>query len=501
VLNRLAIRSGLSLLLLFNSARPAPACFCAPRDVDTEVELSAVVFRGTFVGYTPHSAPRVVGWRFRVDAAYKGAVAGDTLVIAQRTGDSCNVYFGEEGEDFLVYAVHRSWSDGSVPSLTTSICQRTAAVDEVAADEWLALRRVGLANASRWSQLLPDTLTVGDDVHLRAEVEIPLFEPGARVESVIADLTGLGGTSAVALERATQQTFRLDAPLTVAPPNGLRSVALHVTQVSGTESFSFPLPHTVTVLPGHDLMILGDELAPGWTWEAAFGELTRGSGASGSAWSAVGLGFSGWALDLAPAAPVSLLGYRSLRFDFEMLRGDVPSRPRFDLSVDGGPTVDLLAADLELVTGSRWSVDVPLARLGAGGDLGRIRWLATFEGDFHLTGIALTKEIQSRPTVVETRVRTEVGSADDILHAAPNPTNAGMTLHFTVPERLAGVAWRLRLVNTLGQQVAVLGRGLAEAGVHRVTWGRTRPALATGVYLVVLDLGEGRVCHPVLILR
>ena len=305
----------------------------------------------------------------------------------------------------------------------------------------------------------------------------------------------------MALVGTALQTFRLDASLTVTPPNGVRSVILHVTQVSGAASFSFPLPHTVAVLPAQDLVILRDDLAPGWSWEAAFGELTRRSGVGGPAWQAVGLGFSGWALELAPAEPVSLLGYRSLRFDFELLRGDIPRRPRFDLSVDGGRAVDLLAVDLDLVTGSRWSVDVPLGQLTAGGYLSRIRWLATFDGDFHLAGVALTTETSSHPTVVESGLRTDIGSTSDILYAAPNPTNAGLTLHFIVPEHLAGVGWRLGLVNTLGQGVAQLGSGVTEAGVQRVSWDGNRPALATGVYVVILDLGEARVSRPVLLLR
>jgi hypothetical protein len=72
----------------------------------------------------------------------------------------------------------------------------------------------------------------------------------------------------------------------------------------------------------------------------------------------------------------------------------------------------------------------------------------------------------------------------------PNPFVGSTTIRFTLPERSAV---SLRVFNLLGQEVATLASGTAEAGMHSVIWngrGRDGRPVAPGIYFCRMEAGS-----------
>ena len=82
------------------------------------------------------------------------------------------------------------------------------------------------------------------------------------------------------------------------------------------------------------------------------------------------------------------------------------------------------------------------------------------------------------------------------LHAFPNPTASGTTIEAVL---LAPAHVRLRVVDALGREVAVLVDGPQSAGPVLAQWDAS--GLAPGVYAVVLDVDGARHPRPVTVVR
>jgi tartrate-resistant acid phosphatase type 5 len=82
-------------------------------------------------------------------------------------------------------------------------------------------------------------------------------------------------------------------------------------------------------------------------------------------------------------------------------------------------------------------------------------------------------------------LRPPVSLAPKLYPISPNPFQTTALVEFSLPGALAV---QLRVLNTLGQEVAVLHQGLATAGRHQVTWSRN--GLPSGLYYVQLQ-GSG----------
>ena len=96
------------------------------------------------------------------------------------------------------------------------------------------------------------------------------------------------------------------------------------------------------------------------------------------------------------------------------------------------------------------------------------------------------------------------GSRPVLLQNAPNPFNAATTISFLIPFRLAGEPTRLSIYNLAGQLVRVLQLEAQQAGEHTLSWdGRDDlgRAVASGVYIYRLDVGEWAVHRRMLLLR
>ena len=96
------------------------------------------------------------------------------------------------------------------------------------------------------------------------------------------------------------------------------------------------------------------------------------------------------------------------------------------------------------------------------------------------------------------------GSRPVLLQNAPNPFNASTAISFLIPFRLAEEATRLSIYNLAGQLVRVLQLDTQQAGEHSLSWdGRDDygRAVASGVYIYRLEVGEWAVQRRMLLLR
>ena len=79
----------------------------------------------------------------------------------------------------------------------------------------------------------------------------------------------------------------------------------------------------------------------------------------------------------------------------------------------------------------------------------------------------------------------------------PNPFNPSTKVQFTIPEN-GNV--RLRVYNVLGQEVATLFEGAAEAGnLYTANFDASR--MASGLYFSVLEFGNQRITHKMLMTK
>jgi hypothetical protein len=82
----------------------------------------------------------------------------------------------------------------------------------------------------------------------------------------------------------------------------------------------------------------------------------------------------------------------------------------------------------------------------------------------------------------------------------PNPFNAGTSIRYYVPERMAV---RLAVYDVKGRRVRILRDAVESAGEKRVTWDGTDDfgrGVSSGIYLARLE-GEGKVSVQKLLLQ
>lgn len=169
-------------------------------------------------------------------------------------------HFGLGTED-VVERLEIRW-----PSGTTDV------IDGIAADQTIrviegrgALARV---EQSRFTGLTPALISERSST-VSAIVQPALFEPGAQITRVTADLTGLGGHSDVALEAQEDGSFRLAHEMVVRAALGSHPVSVLVEQSTSLGDVWTRLTRDIAVVPGSDETIFADA-GHGW---AFFGEL------------------------------------------------------------------------------------------------------------------------------------------------------------------------------------------------------------------------------------
>ncbi|MEW6754059.1 MAG: FG-GAP-like repeat-containing protein [Candidatus Latescibacterota bacterium] len=380
-----------------------------------------------------------------------------------------------------------------------------------------------------------DSVVEGGSLVVEATVRPALFESGARIVRVEADLSGWAEPARIPLADQADGTLRLEPTrVRVGGGRGIRDVRLFVEQSTVAGPWWTEVAKRVVVAPAADLVIFGDELAPGWSdsvgGTAASVDLqeqnTRDSG--GAAMRLQGNGLI--ILELRAPAPLEMVGYQSLRFRFHPGDAALKRGGMFEARLVSYTITDAIAGTVtDQYLGARilgrdavadpppdmgvrdWQdVEVPLTSfrnpnfVSVGPALLEVlRLQAQFVGTVYLDDIRLVSAAASLPATTAVLEAQAATVPEDCVLAPnyPNPFNSSTVIRFGLPSR--GTV-DLTVYNLAGQQVAALVRGERDAGRYSATWnGRDaggRP-VATGVYICQLRAGERAQSRRVLLLR
>ena len=110
----------------------------------------------------------------------------------------------------------------------------------------------------------PESVVAGTSIDLKATLRPALFEEGAQITRVTADLSAFGGPEAVELAAAGAGSFRLETELMVDGLNGLRILPVLIEQSTSLGPYWTRLSRTVAVLPSADLTVFTDEGTGNW---------------------------------------------------------------------------------------------------------------------------------------------------------------------------------------------------------------------------------------------
>ncbi|NKB69758.1 MAG: T9SS type A sorting domain-containing protein [Candidatus Latescibacteria bacterium] len=430
-------------------------------------------------------------------------VAAGTLSMTREVGrgETLLVEFGLGGQP-RADRVEVRWPSGQVTQVAEVPGDQQIRIIE-GHDEFYASPKTVLTIA-------PDTVQVGAPVALRAVVQPALFEPGAQVLGVTADLSNLGGPEAVPMEDAGDGTYRLQADLPAPERNGRRNATFHVEQQTSLGPYPTALIHSVAVIPPGDGILFGDALSAPWILDTTR-RLVADSTASVPAYrGAAALGLHGvggiWGMAFELNQPISPVGYDALRFAFHP--GDVSATEHsffiLDSVGESRLTIELVElleeAWLDLAV-KEWQVveiDLDVFR---GVDIESILFRGNLEGTFHLDDVRLVAAERAPQTAVVEGHQEIVPQAFELAQNYPNPFNSDTVIRYALaqPEHV-----QLSVYNLAGQQMATLVEGQRPAGVSTVRWDGTDKAgrnLASGVYLYRLQVGSKVETRKLLLLR
>ena len=116
-----------------------------------------------------------------------------------------------------------------------------------------------------WQSALPDSALAGDELVLRERLSVTSPVPDGPVPEVFADLSALGGSSEVVLERIDAGLYQLTGTLAVGVTNGLKPVRIHLRQETPDGPLETTLVKELVVLPVADQVIFADQYGENWT--------------------------------------------------------------------------------------------------------------------------------------------------------------------------------------------------------------------------------------------
>ncbi len=409
------------------------------------------------------------------------------------------------GEDQQVERLEIRWPSGQIDVLRNIAADQKIRVLEGTGEYFAAL-------PTEWIERPASVLVDGSTTLLAGLVRPALFEPTAQITHIAADLSELGGPSAVPLSDLGDGSYRLETTLAIREPNTVQRLLVRIDQQTSLGPHWSRTMLPLTVAPAADLIIADDALAAGWQNNHSRAE---------SAFSADGPVYNGdraialtvhrepsnprWRIEFTPPEPISLLGYASLRFALHPGNVNLPeSAASFALSL--GQSFDLLNGRRLDVTQKmifpsvvvdmdrpQWQVvELPLDGFIADRPLRRLRLIGNFEGTFYIDDVRL---VPMRPdsapntAVLEERQSTFPASFS-LAQNFPNPFNSGTVIRFSLPQ---SKDVELVLYNIAGQKVTTLVRGMRQAGTYAINWDGKDDAgreLASGIYLYELRIGE-----------
>ena len=377
-----------------------------------------------------------------------------------------------------------------------------------------------------WEPQMPDTLSVGDALQVRATVHVERLIADGGPPRLTADLSSLGGPAALPLIALDDQTYQLDTRLATADlPKGLYKVVVRLEQAVDGIFKGIDFIHSIALLPP-DLSVFDESLAADWQLVGDKGAQvqTTGDGPTFYGTRTVAVEaepknfYTPWTIEFRPTAPVDPLGFAGVRFAFHPGDIELPKFPIFVLFIDG-LGVDL-ARDPEQfqIDFSRreWQVlEIPFTAFdqpnyygpGLRDQVDRIdalRFEGNMTGTFYLDDVRLVTRIPAAPHVPTTVAKvssTDQPAAFVLAQNVPNPFNSSTTLRFALPQ---AADIELAIYNLTGQKVAHLARGWHTAGHYAVHWDGRNDAggrVASGVYIYRLHTDEQVQVRKLLLLR
>ena len=348
----------------------------------------------------------------------------------------------------------------------------------------------------------PDSLMSGTEVEFTVTVRPALFEPETAITRLTADLSALGGPSAVLLNEVEDGVYQFGTRFAVNGPNGLKEISVMIDQDTSVGSHWIHLLKRIAVLPGEDVWLFGDEVAEGWSLEGS-SRVTLATAAGGyryqgqSSLELQGEEGRNWTVKFVAAEPVSQVGFKALHFAFHPGDAMLPEGGQFRVAAVGtGFTgMDLLseASSMSVDLGlSNWQVvEIPLEAFEARGSIISVRLTGNLEGTFYLDDIRLVAaEPPASITAVTEEHTVTLPQAFILDQNYPNPFNSATVIRFSLP---TAADVDLAIFNLAGQRVATLADGVRAAGSYTLRWdGRDDDgrALASGVYLYRLRTGD-----------
>ena len=350
-----------------------------------------------------------------------------------------------------------------------------------------------------WESPPPDTLLTGATLSLRSTIRLQRQIAGAEPATLTANLTALGGPEALPLQRIDDETYRLEADLSAGEHNGRKTLVVHLAQ--GDEETK--LVHSVVVLPRENQVLFADELA----WDqgrlhSAELDLTHPDTVFAGQ-RAMRVEARGFSIEFLPRVPVAQVGYTALRMALHL--GTATGRwPSLAWIINNDTDNRLDVTDQLDWESDQWQViEVRLDGLEGYDPIESLRFIGTLSGTFYVDDIHLVAaQLPSEITAVQ-----EAGDQNSVPREFaldpnyPNPFNSSTTIRYRLeaPGRM-----RLEIFDIQGQKVKTLAEGDAGSGVYQVEWDgmdASGKSVATGVYLVRLQLGTASLVHKMLLLK
>jgi hypothetical protein len=349
---------------------------------------------------------------------------------------------------------------------------------------------------------------IGTHFLLEAIVRPALFAPEARIVSVSADLSALGGSAALPLTDLGDGRFGLETELDIDGENGVHHMDFLIEEETLLGPHWIRLSRGMEVWPGKDLEIFADGQATDWSIssedEVHFDLLETDTVYAGQA-AQVLITPSFWRVDYTPQRPVNTAGYKTLHLAFHPGESTAPQSASFSILVNRKllhlvrrPTLTGIEFDTER---REWqTVEIPLDWFEVE-QIETIRLTGNIEGRFYLDDFRIVATSPLASTAVMESF-DETQPQDFVLEQNfPNPFNSSTIIRFALP---ADGAVELAVYNLAGQKVAALVDGERPTGAYAVRWDGQDDAgrsLASGLYLYRIKADDYEQTRKLLLVR
>jgi hypothetical protein len=202
-------------------------------------------------------------------------------------------------------------------------------------------------------EIAPQVWVAGAEVAFEATVRPALFEAGAEIVSVVADLSDLDGPAQVALKALGDGVYQLESQLEGPDEPGLKTISIQIEEATSLGPHWIGLSRTVLLAPPTDQTIFADGFGAAWTLGVAINvELaldSREQVYQGD--TALEVEATNLTLEFLPQEPVEPNGYRALRFAFHPGTATIRGRGAFSILMNGnaGGLVRLIGGDAERI--------------------------------------------------------------------------------------------------------------------------------------------------------